>query len=146
MRKTVIYCFTLIAVVAALSACGRMEPTELEPLSDMPPVTVITGPTRVSNSCPSPRLTKLDGSTSYDPDGTIVRYLWNFGDGSHFESENAYAYHRFVNPKDSNFTFLVTLTTWDNTGNSSKAEFWISMSDLDLTISICTLPSDPGEP
>ena len=51
------------------------------------------------------------GGSSYDPDGTITNYVWNFGDGS-FLLYGSNVYHTFSNP--GNYT--VTLTVTDNAG------------------------------
>jgi PKD repeat protein len=55
----------------------------------------------------------LDASTSFDPDGQIVSYIWNFGDG--FTGEGKIATHSYS--KEGNYK--VTLTVVDNDGKSS---------------------------
>lgn len=56
----------------------------------------------------------FDASSSFDGDGVIVRYRWNYGDGEIEEG--------MVNTKDYTAagTFLVTLTVTDNQGKSSS--------------------------
>ena len=54
----------------------------------------------------------FDGSSSYDPDGTIVSYAWNFGDGA--TASGATVSH--VYPYEG--TFTVTLTVTDNQGKT----------------------------
>jgi chitodextrinase len=55
-------------------------------------------------------ITAVNGSGSYDPDGTIVDYHWNFGDGT--IGSGVYAMHSFAGP--GNYT--VTLTVTDDDG------------------------------
>ncbi|MEM0358308.1 MAG: PKD domain-containing protein [Candidatus Bathyarchaeia archaeon] len=52
----------------------------------------------------------FDASGSYDPDGCIVGYYWDFGDG--VTSEGKIVSHKFNMPK----VYPVTLTIRDNTG------------------------------
>jgi hypothetical protein len=47
--------------------------------SNLPPV---AAPTATPASGPAPLTVDFNGSTSSDPDGQIVAYSWNFGDGS----------------------------------------------------------------
>lgn len=56
----------------------------------------------------------FDATSSSDPDGTIVRYRWNYGDGEFEEGP--------LNNKDYTAagTYLVTLTVTDNQGKSSS--------------------------
>ncbi len=57
----------------------------------------------------------LNASDSYDPDGSIVSYFWDFGDGSNATGEtveHAYA---------ENGTYTVALTVTDDDGSSSQA-------------------------
>ena len=53
----------------------------------------------------------FDGSASIDPDGTILRYVWNFGDGSD-EVEGITVTHTYTDEYD----YYVTLTVYDNDG------------------------------
>ncbi|MCX8190385.1 MAG: PKD domain-containing protein, partial [Candidatus Diapherotrites archaeon] len=67
---------------------------------------------------------EMNASASYDPDGTIVEYIWDFGDGNIRSGGKAtheklyYTYYR-VQGNDQNFN--VTLTVRDNNGNVSQA-------------------------
>ena len=54
----------------------------------------------------------FDATESYDPDGEIVSYLWNFGDGSVLETTGSVTIHTFEKPG----TYNVTLTVTDNSG------------------------------
>ncbi len=56
----------------------------------------------------------FDGSASYDPDGTIVSYVWNFGDG--YSDTGSHVTHTFTQPG----TYLVTLTVMDNLGATGQ--------------------------
>ncbi|MDH5482644.1 MAG: PKD domain-containing protein [Candidatus Bathyarchaeota archaeon] len=49
---------------------------------------------------------------SYDPDGTIVSYSWNFGDGATVTEDDPVTYHTYV----SSGPYTVTLTVTDNKG------------------------------
>ncbi|MEW6069114.1 MAG: PKD domain-containing protein, partial [Candidatus Thermoplasmatota archaeon] len=65
-------------------------------------------------------LVKFDASSSYDPDGFITNYTWNFGDGT--AGYGMIVYHNYG---DGNYT--VTLTVKDNDGatNSKTATITI---------------------
>jgi parallel beta-helix repeat protein len=56
----------------------------------------------------------FDGSRSFDPDGRIIFYRWNFGDGSS-EILDKLPQHSYSNPG----SYTVTLTVVDNDGRSA---------------------------
>ena len=58
----------------------------------------------------------FDGSGSSDPDGTIVSYAWNFGDGNVGSGPNPT--HTYNTPG----VFVVTLTVTDNDGGTASCE------------------------
>lgn len=58
----------------------------------------------------------FDGSRSTDPDGRIVRYVWNWGDGKP-STEGAIATHRYTRGG----VFTVTLTVTDDRGATATA-------------------------
>jgi large repetitive protein len=73
-----------------------------------PPVPV-PGPQRLV--CPMTEVA-FDGTSSYDDDGQIVRYHWDFGDGE--SAQDAKATHVFAKPG----TYDVVLTVTDDTESS----------------------------
>lgn len=65
-------------------------------------------------------IVKFDGSLSYDPDGEIVSYEWDFGDGA--IDNGKYGWHQYC----IEGTYDVTLTVTDNDGlkgNLTKSVF-----------------------
>ncbi|MBC7221820.1 PKD domain-containing protein [Candidatus Bipolaricaulota bacterium] len=58
----------------------------------------------------------FDASLSHDPDGRIVRYLWDFGDGTWMETEDPKVSHTYHDPG----TYEVKLVVIDDYGDSSK--------------------------
>jgi parallel beta-helix repeat protein len=78
-----------------------------------------------------PYITKLNqevafnGSGSYDPDGRIIFYRWNFGDGSS-EILDKNPLHIYSDPG----TYIVTLTVVDDDGRSSMANTTVVVSGI----------------
>lgn len=68
----------------------------------------------------APLSVNFDGSNSYDPDGSVASYSWNFGDASSAGS-GATPAHTYM----SGGTFTATLTVTDNSGASSTSAFQI---------------------
>jgi len=78
--------------------------------SNSPPVADADGPyTGYINKAIS-----FDGTGSYDPDGNIVNYTWNFGDGTKGYGETTT--HIYTNPG----IYQVTLTVKDNNGATNS--------------------------
>jgi len=76
----------LILLVSLLTGCvNEKEPTEQnkQGLSNSPPIAVITAPEKAyfGDSI------EFDASKSYDKDGEIINYRWDFGDGETVEGE-----------------------------------------------------------
>jgi len=59
----------------------------------------------------------FNGSLSVDPDGTIIRYLWDFGDGQTAYGEKVQ--HRYTWDGTVNKTFIVILKVTDNRGGEA---------------------------
>jgi PKD repeat protein len=60
----------------------------------------------------------FDASSSYDPDGVIVQYIWSFGDGT--SDEGVFVQHQYI--KGGGAWYTVRLTVIDDDGVSSTAE------------------------
>ncbi len=64
----------------------------------------------------------FDGSDSHDPDGEIVAYLWQFGDGA--TSTQAVAAHSYSEPNG----YTVRLTVTDDDGATGEASALVTVS------------------
>jgi cellulose 1,4-beta-cellobiosidase len=60
---------------------------------------------------------RFDGRSSYDPDGAIVEWLWDFGDGT--SNFGPYVEHRY----DHIGTYTVLLRVIDDTGAEDVADY-----------------------
>jgi PKD repeat protein len=78
----------------------------------------------------APLNVSFDGSSSSDPDGSIVAYAWNFGDGA--SASGATANHSYSAPG----SYLARLTVTDNQGATSSATTTIQVN--------ADLPNAPG--
>ncbi|GAC1439299.1 MAG: hypothetical protein NVSMB51_17050 [Solirubrobacteraceae bacterium] len=81
------------------------------------PITIDAPPHAAFTSTPAPagRPTAFDGSASSDPDGTVTRWSWNFGDGA--AAAGSSVKHVYGHPG----SYAVTLTVADNSGNTHAA-------------------------
>ncbi len=59
---------------------------------------------------------EFDASPSFDIDGTIISYLWDFGDGSVLNTTSQSVSHRFERPGE----YIVNLSVTDSGGASSS--------------------------
>ncbi len=90
----------LAALGLGLGGCGLLA-------GNVAPVAIVeANPTRGE----APLTVEFDASRSYDPDGLIVSYLWDFGDGT--TAEGLQARHTYT----QNGIYLVTLTVIDSFG------------------------------
>jgi len=86
----------------------------------LPPVAIVAA-LPVSGNIPLN--VAFDGSASYDSDGTVASYAWNFGDGS--VSSGPIAAHTY----NQAGTFTATLTVTDNAGAQGAATVKITVAD-----------------
>lgn len=96
---------------------------ELPP--NQPPVAKIRAPTSASASQGSVRFLAIE---SYDPDGQIVLYQWNFGDGETWVSDSAVAEHSFKTAG----TYTVSLAVIDSGGKRAAASATLLVRDAEL--------------
>lgn len=84
---------------------------------------------------PSPLEVELDGSTSTDPEGLPLRYLWDFGDGS-TTSTQAVTSHIFAAPSGVPAAYTVTLTVTDPLNATAEATALISLNNTPPNVTI----------
>jgi len=89
-------------------------------------------------------LVSFDGSNSYDPDGTIVSYHWDFGDGTTAEGESVN--HRFRGKMDYPKSYTVTLTVMDDDGNKGTDNVVIKVEPLKTVAEVIIQPILPVVP
>jgi PKD repeat protein len=66
----------------------------------------------------------FDGSSSFDPDGTITAYSWDFGDGTSGSGQSVV--HTYAQAA----TYTVTLTVTDNSGAAAAASQAVALIQL----------------
>ena len=83
-------------------------------------------------------LVSLDGTGSYDPDGTISEYEWKFGDGSTSVGSSAptHAY-------GDNGVYTMTLMVTDDDGLTSNDTAEVIVDNVAPTVGNITAPLDP---
>ncbi len=84
----------------------------------------------------------FDASASADPDGDIVRYIWNFGDGTTVTTTSPYVSHLYQleegeapdwlpeGEEDDLWRFTVTLTVVDDQGAQDTATTYVEVYSL----------------
>lgn len=97
---------------ASGAAVGRL--TVALPTPNQAPTAVITPPAKPQ----AKKALTFSAASSTDPDGTIVSYLWNWGDGS-AESTGVTAQHTYAKKG----TYLVTLTVTDDKGAMTSVTY-----------------------
>lgn len=100
------------AVAAAKAAASNLRPT----------ASIVADP--LCGSAPLPVTFSSQGSM--DPDGTIVSYAWDFGDGT--TGSGATVQHTYSTPGD----FVATLTVTDNMGATGQTNELITVVDASV--------------
>jgi len=91
-----------------------------------PPKAILTGPSTPVNKNES---FKLDASKSYDPDGYIVEYRWDFGDNTPDIVGNVLMINHSYNTSGNK---TVTLTVKDNSGAINVTTITITVTNEDV--------------
>ena len=114
MKFLPVIIFSIILICSGYSTYGCVPPNK-------PPIALFT------YSPPKPRTFEsilFNASASYDPEGLIASYAWNFGDGNATQVSNPIIYHSYEEPG----TYNVTLTVADSAGlkNATSKEITIT--------------------
>jgi PKD repeat protein len=103
------------------------------PIGNNPPVAVLNfdpqDPTTLDT-------VDFDGSDSFDPDGTIVSYHWDLGDGT--TADTATVSHQF-----DDGTWTVVLTVTDNLGSTGTASVVLEIANILPNAGFHTTPPTP---
>ncbi|UCC82922.1 MAG: PKD domain-containing protein [Gemmatimonadota bacterium] len=114
-------------LTARVVLSGVVVPT---PPATVPPVADAGGPYAGDEGAP----VMFDGSGSADPDGSIVSFFWDFGDGetgSGATPEHSYA---------DDGVYMVTLTVTDDDGQSNSATAAATISNVAPTVGTIAAP------
>ena len=104
---------------AQTKSCGEIIEEEQEIENQSPQAFLVINPETAYVSVPI----SFDASSSTDPDGVIVEYEWQFGDGSEATSSVATTTHLY----GANGEYLVRLTVTDNENATSMATATLSV-------------------
>jgi PKD repeat protein len=86
--------------------------------------------------------------TAYDPDGGIVNYTWDFGDGnSYYETPDDHGDNDAFDGKTTHTyteknTYLVLIAVYDDDGNYSTTQFDIIIENIPPEVEITDPPDD----
>jgi PKD repeat protein len=81
------------------------------------------------------QLITFDASDSYDPDGNIISYVWNFGDGNITSINDKVVTHAF--PRKGVFWVNLTIYDYEKLHNSTLKEIFVGKSPtVEFTYSI----------
>lgn len=93
-----------------------------------------------SQSYTEPSLVSFSALTSSDPDGSIVSYIWNFGDGQ--QAAGALVDHIYENAG----SYTVSLTVSDNRGAQHSVQQFVNIqADNTAPVLSNILPADQSE-
>jgi PKD repeat protein len=91
-------------------------------IKNNPPVAIFSA---FPNSVLSKNQINFFGNTSYDSDGIITKYAWNFGDGTIISQGRTTESHTYSRPG----TYQAQLTVTDNIGDTSIANLIINVTN-----------------
>ncbi|MCS7240092.1 MAG: PKD domain-containing protein [Candidatus Bipolaricaulota bacterium] len=120
---------------------NTLDPIVVKGMRNQPPVAKLV----VTPTAPRARQEVLfDASASYDPDGSIVKYQWDFDGDGKVDLTSTEAKVRYTYLTGGNFT--VGLTVVDNTGITTSITYplYVSPVTVRVTREISTTYATPG--
>lgn len=102
---------------------------------DSPTCVFTTSPT---SGITTDTLVRFDASQSEDPDGNIVSFRWDFGDGQSASGETVT--HQYANDG----TFTVILTVRDNAGNETVCTATVAVGEGEPICDFTVTPPNPN--
>jgi YVTN family beta-propeller protein len=94
---------------------GGEAPAEIAVVPNQPPKAAFTA----SHATKKPTVESFNGSASSDPDGSVTRFDWNFGDGQSLANGGPTPNHTYTKPG----AYTATLALTDNEGCSTRFVF-----------------------
>ncbi|NIS79780.1 MAG: PKD domain-containing protein, partial [Anaerolineales bacterium] len=126
----------LLACLLAFLALTILAMDTRRAFANEPPVADANGPYSGTEG----EEISFDGSASDDPNGTIVSYLWEFGDGGTSLEQNP------VHPYSQDGTYTVTLTVTDNESATDTDTTTATVIDTDPIANFTGSPTHGSEP
>ncbi len=91
-----------------------------------------------TTSVPTGTSISFDGTSSYDPDGTVTAWSWTFGDGA--TAAGSTTTHAYSTPG----TYSATLTVTDNGGLTASKTAQITITDRAPLVTWSSSPANPS--
>jgi PKD repeat protein len=110
--------------------CFTASATHTATIVDRPPVAAFT----LSSNVTTGENANFDASTSSDPDGTIAKYHWDFGDGQSLDTTTPVAAHVYTTAGSR----TVTLTVTDDSGSTATTQHTVTVTAASAT---CDAPN-----
>ena len=99
-------------------------PASPAPTEPSPPLPPRSAPALSTRGGPAPLYVAMDGSGSYDPDGSIVRFVWHCGDGAVLEGITA---QHVYDPQVIPARYQVVLEVFDSDGLSHSSALTVEV-------------------
>ncbi len=101
---------------------GQTDTRSTEIVVNIPPFAIISSPCRTATTDES---IHFSAGASYDDDGSIVTYVWNFGDGQTRTSASSTATHTYTEVG----SYPLTVTVIDDLGATDMDECYVKVED-----------------